>query len=237
MAERGTEHEAAIAAVKVQSLLMQHNIDLSHFYTGDSEADAEVCEWLLEAMSRRQIWKGNLANAIAETNFCRMWWLGPNIKLIGKEHNVQVARHLYSYLVEAIERVTKEAVTAARRQQDTLALFNARTWVNSFRLGCAHRLCHRLREQKQRMETEGLPQAKVGVLTCVETYQQESAAIAQWMVNHNIQLGGKVRSQARTSRSGYQAGKVAGDSISLNRQMSGSYSNRLGENIFYNRNP
>jgi len=226
MAERGTEHEAAIAAAKAQSLLMQHNIDLTHFNPGDSEAVVEVREWLLEAMSRRQIWKGNLANAIAETNFCRMWWLGADIKLVGKEHNVQIARHLYSYLVEAIERATQEALTAAR-QQGPLDFINARTWANSFRLGCAYRLCSRLREQKQRLETEGLPEAKVSVLVCVETYQRESEAIAQWMANHNIHLAGKIKSQARTCHSGYEAGKVAGDSINLNRQMSEGYSNRL----------
>lgn len=227
MAERGTEHEAAIAAAKAQSLLMQYNIDLSHLNVGDSEAAVEVREWLLEAMSRRQIWKGNLANAIAETNFCRMWWLGADIQLVGKEHNVQIARHLYSYLVEAIERTTQEALTAARQQQGTSNLINTRTWANSFRLGCAHRLCSRLREQKQRFKTEGLPEAKVSGLMCIETYQRESEAIAQWMVNHNIHFGGKIKSQARTCYSGYEAGKAAGDSINLNRQMSEGYSNRL----------
>jgi hypothetical protein len=227
MAERGTEHEAAIAAAKAQTLLMQHNIDLSQIDTR-SEVNEQVCEWLLEAMSRRQIWKGNLANAIAEANFCRMWWLGSDIKLVGKEHNVQIGRHLYDYLVEAVERVTKAALAAERQQrQDALHLFNHRAWANSFRLGCAHRLCDRLQEQKLRLETEGLPEASVSALTCVEAYQQESEAIAQWMRERNVQLGSKVRSQARTSRSGYQAGKAAGGSISLNHQMSGNYSNRL----------
>ncbi len=227
MAERGTEHEAAIAAAKAQTLLMQHNIDLSQIDAG-SEVDEQVCEWLLETMSRKQIWKGNLAHAIAEANFCRMWWLGSDIKLVGKEHNVQIAHHLYDYLVEAVERVTKAALAVERHhQQDTLYLFKHRAWANSFRLGCAHRLCDRLREQKQRMQTEGLPEASVSLLTCVEAYQRESEAIAQWMRERSIKLGSKVRSQARTSRSGYQTGKVAGDSISLNCQMSGDYSNRL----------
>lgn len=228
MAERGTEHEAAIAAAKAQSLLMQHNIDLSQIDAAGSKAHEQVREWLLETMSRKQIWKGNLACAIAEANFCRMWWLGSDLKLVGKEHNVQIAHHLYDYLVEAVERVTKAALAAERHhQQDTLNLFSRRAWANSFRLGCAHRLCDRLREQKLRMQIEGLPEAKVVALTCVEVYQRELEAIAQWMREHGIKLGGKVRSQARTSRSGYQAGKAAGDSISLNRQVSGSYSNQL----------
>lgn len=41
MAERGTEHEAAVAAAKAQTYLMQHNIDLSQIDTGDSEADSK----------------------------------------------------------------------------------------------------------------------------------------------------------------------------------------------------
>jgi len=227
MAERGTEHEAAIAAAKTQSLLMQHSIDLSQIAIGDSAADEQVHEWLLEAMSRRQIWKGNLAHAIAEANFCQMWWLGPDIKLVGKEHNAQIARHLYSYLVEAVERVTKAAVAIERQYHQDTSDFKPRAWAHSFRLGCTHRLCHRLQEQKQRLESEGLPQANVSALTCIEAYQRESAAIAQWMVNQNIQIGGKVRSQTRANRSGYQAGKAAGDCINLNRQLSSSYSNRL----------
>jgi hypothetical protein len=158
MAERGTEHEAAIAAAKAQTLLMQHNIDLSQIRTGNLEADEQVCEWLLETMGRKQIWKGNLAHAIAEANFCRMWWLGPNIKLVGRAHNVEIARHLYSYLVEAVERVTQAAVGTERQyHRDSPHLFKARTWASSFHLGCAHRLCDRLLLEKQRLETEGIP--------------------------------------------------------------------------------
>lgn len=228
MAERGTEHEAAIAAAKAQTLLMQHNIDLSQLKTGDSEADEQVHEWLLETMSRRQIWKGNLANAIAQANFCRMWWLGSDIKLVGKEYNVQIARHLYTYLVEAVGRVTKKARTVERkRYQDALHQFRDRIWTNSFRLGCAHRLCDRLQAQKQRMESEGIPEAKVSALTCIEAYQRERTAIAQWIEAQGIELDRKVKSQARTSRRGYNAGKAAGDSINLNRQVCGLQSNRL----------
>lgn len=232
LAERGSEHEAAIAAAKAQALLMQHNIDLSQIDTGDSEVDEQVREWLLDAMSRRQIWKGNLAHAIAEVNFCQMWWLGPNLKLVGKAHNVEIVRHLYAYLVESVERVTKEAGAVERRYyQVTPHLFRPRAWANSFRLGCTHRLCHRLREQKQRMETDGLPEANVSALACIEAYTRESEALSQWIIRQQIQLGGKVRSQARTSLSGYQAGKAAGDSISLNRQLKASYSTRLLQGI------
>ncbi len=229
MVERGTEHEAAIAAAKAQTLLMQHNIDLSQIHTGDSEADEQVHEWLLETMSRRQIWKGNLASVIAQANFCRMWWLGSEIKLVGKEHNVQIARYLYSYLVEAVVRVTKEArIVERQRYQDALHQFRDRVWTNSFRLGCAHRLCDRLQAQKHCMETLGIPEAKVSALTCANAYEWEAAAIAQWIAAQGIKMDRKVKSQARASRSGYYAGKAAGDSINLNRQVRGlDSSNRL----------
>ncbi len=228
LAERGTEYEAAIAAAKAQTLLMQHNIDLSQIDPGERQVDEQVQEWLLEAMSRRQIWKGNLAHAIAEANFCRMWWLGPDIKLVGKAHNVEIARHLYIYLVEAVERVTKEALAVERdNYRDTFHLMRPRAWANSFRLGCTHRLCNRLLEQKQRMEAEGLPEAKVSALTCLEAYSRESEVLSRWIARQQIQLGGKVKSQAKTSLSGYQAGKAAGDSIRLNRQISARYSTRL----------
>lgn len=100
---------------------------------------------------------------------------------------------------------------------------NWRTWKYSFITGCAKRLSERIDEQTRLMNTQGIPNTAVTGLACRMAHEREQEAIAQWRREQGIKLTRrKSGSKARVTRDGYTAGQRAGDSISLERQLSKS---------------
>ncbi len=110
----------------------------------------------------------------------------------------------------------------------TLAQPNWRKWKSSFITGCSGRLLERIEEQRQRMNSQGIPDTKVTGLACRMAHEREQEAIAKWRQEQGITLiGRKATSKARVTTDGYTAGQQAGDSISLERQLSSASSQLL----------
>ena len=86
----------------------------------------------------------------------------------------------------------------------------------------------RIEEQRQRMNSQGIPNTKVTGLACRMAHEREQEAIAQWRQEQGITLTGrKATSKARVTKDGYTAGQRAGNSISLERQLSSASSQLL----------
>ena len=71
------------------------------------------------------------------------------------------------------------------------------------------------------MKTQGIPNTVVTGLACRMAHEREQEAISLWRREQGISLTRrKSGSKARVTRDGYTAGQRAGDSISLERQLS-----------------
>lgn len=71
------------------------------------------------------------------------------------------------------------------------------------------------------MNTEGIPNTAVTGLACRMAHEREQEAISLWRREQGISLTQrKLGSKARVTRNGYTAGQRAGDSISLEWQLS-----------------
>jgi hypothetical protein len=233
------EHEASQAASKAQALLMQYNLSLEDVKAQSSPQSTSIEREELEAHSRKVHWKGNLAFALAKANFCKMAWNKGRMMLTGRLHNREIVKSLYSYLTTAIERLAVEGLKAEKlnyqtyleqiKGLDTIPWSepNWRTWKSSFIAGCAQRLCERINEQTEQIKSKGIPTANVTGLVCRQAYEREKEAIALYLHSMGITFRRKGRSRATLSTDGYSAGKRAGDSINLNRQVNPSSGARL----------
>ena len=233
LATSANEYEASAAAAKAQEILTEHNLRLEDIKSSHKSPDIPIEQTEILSSSRKVYWRGFLANAIANANFCKMWWMGGRMVVAGRRHNVAITLSLYDYLTKTVERLAAEEVKAQKQawriylsQREgtgikTLAQPNWRRWKSSFITGCSGRLLERIEEQRQRMNSQGIPNTKVTGLACRMAHEREQEAIAQWRQEQGITLTGrKATSKARVTKDGYTAGQRAGDSISLERQLS-----------------
>lgn len=238
LATSPNEFEASAAAAKAQEILTEYNLKIEDIKTNQKSPDIPIEQITFDSSSRKVYWKGFIANAVANANFCQMWWRGGKMIVVGRKHNVAIALSLYDYLIKTVERLATEGVQREKQSWQTylnqiegtgikaLAQPNWRRWKSSFITGCSKRLIERIKEQTQRMNSQGIPDTKVTGLACRIVREREREAIALWQQERGIVISQrKSGSKATVARDGYNAGQLAGDSISLERQLSSTNGN------------
>lgn len=227
-AERGcTEEEAAIATRKVQELLIEHNLSMVEVTQPEPNREVVVEEDLTGA---EMAWHGFIAVAVAKVYFCRVLRLGRTLRFVGKAHHTAVAREMCEYLYATVERLAQEAVAKVPGPR-------RRAFRNSFRLGAATRLCHRLNDlYRQATQPKHTPRYGRGtdpVGSADERlpalYRQEERTVDAYMKGHYGRLHKGKASSRISSDEGYRAGHEAAGSISLNPQIRGG--TRAGRRI------
>jgi hypothetical protein len=240
LATSANEYEASAAAAKAQEILTEHNLKLEDIKTSQKSPALPIEQITIGSNSRKVYWRGFIANAIANANFCKMWWMGGRMVIAGGRHNVALALSLYDYLTKTVERLADEGVKSEKQLWqiyldqiegtgiETLEQPNWRRWKSSFITGCSGRLLERIEEQTQRMNSQGIPNTKVTGLACRMAHEREQEVIARWRQEQGITLTGrKATSKARLTKDGYIAGQRAGDFINLERQLSSASSQLL----------
>jgi|SRR5579872_3117560 len=188
MADRGTEHEAALAAERMQALLQEHNLTRA-----DVEAKSEEPSALEVTREQRDhdrpalyTYQRELMRSIAENNFCMYFvtekfvpdergrfhrWFGENRVrgrwskrhcLIGRSENVTASLLMYDYLTDTMSRLLPFFGTARRETA-------ARLWL----AGCAETLCDRLERQRTGKEKEEPKTDTPGLVRLSELYGSE----------------------------------------------------------------
>jgi hypothetical protein len=192
MADRGTEHEAAIASERMQTLLQEFNLTRAEVESREDKqetaatAQREKTEHDRSAMYQYQ---RDLMQTIAESNFCMYflrdsWRNDPRGRhtrydkekddyvpvrrvkshlLIGRSENVQASILMYDYLIDTMHRLLP-FIGVERRETP------ARLWL----AGCAETLCERLASQRtgkvKEQELDGTP----GLVRLTDLYGDES---------------------------------------------------------------
>lgn len=151
---RGNEHEMTLAAEKAQQLMEEYNVTMSHVEAAGQKSEGGTRTKDQTKDRTVYVWRRELMKAIAELNFCfceQDWEYkdgyrnGPQTfagyTLIGREANVASTRIMFEYLIQTIDRLTKEVIV------DPKGYFTR--YAFSFRKGMADRLMDRLREQRE----------------------------------------------------------------------------------------
>jgi len=186
------ENEAALAFEKAHKLLKEYNLSIN-----DIQKDTmyNIKEETVYEAKNDSAWRAILMAGVAKANYCellkRFTYNGYKQVLVGKDHNIVVAKEMIDYLIATIERLSKD--------------FKAFDRV-SFKNGISARLYTRL-----------LDTLKQDIEECTSLVVQEKAMVDQYInsqnaINKDISL--KVR-----NTSAYAIGYSKADNISLNKQV------------------
>jgi hypothetical protein len=87
LATSPNEYEASAATAKAQEILTEHNLGLEDIKTNQKSPALPIEQITIDSNSRKVYWKRFIANAIANANFCKMWWMGGKMVVAGRSHN------------------------------------------------------------------------------------------------------------------------------------------------------
>lgn len=205
LANSSNKHEAALAATKMQKLLMQHNLDLetveNHAEASPYIKDTEI----LDCNRLTKGWKSDLYAVIASNNFCTLLTVSgsPKVSIVGKKHNLEIVRYLYHYLEREIERL---ATKAAESQYSGRAAY-----IRGFSLGAVHTIGNRLWEAKKDMAEQSDCRALI----------VKSDAELKSAVEREFGKVGTAKWTKTGNAAAYQAGRRAGREIPIHEGVAG----------------
>lgn len=165
--------EAASAAAKAQELIVQYNLDVSILEQSQDRVDGRREEAKVSGGFYK--FQRELYRAVAELNFCmyfteeyyiertkttrredgngrvRAYYAGSKKRkhrhcVIGKQINTATTKIMGAYLLEAIERITRDRLRKSDGVLDNKQLLSA--WATSFREGAAQNIMDRITEQQ-----------------------------------------------------------------------------------------
>lgn len=212
----GTEAEAEVAMRKVHELLIKHNLSMAEVEAARGTSNGYVKHF--EPGPRNQPWQGIVWAALAEMCFCKHYQAFYRRRgrqedfrqvLIGKPANVAVAKNLAVYVVRLGERLANES--AARVWRDA-----RRRHRISFKKGFAMRIAERAMAEIEMAKRGAVTDPVTGTaLMVVPLYEQTNREIQAVLDREKIELDEGKPLQRPSSDSGFFAGTIAADGVSL----------------------
>lgn len=241
LANSANEHEAALAASKAAELMSQHEINEAMLrVTGEDDADnAHVAERIVEgnlpdATERRVAWRDRVASAMARSLDCETYYWANNLHAMGRESNVATWKYTCGYLFNEIERLADKAWLEDGADLAAVGQ-RPRVWKGAFRLGAADTVANKLYadlRDRTANEKESMLAAASKVLSTGAVSRADMALV---FLPKAIAVVTKDRAEVKAAfaektkgwkntaplgqstrnRSGYQAGREAGATISI----------------------
>ena len=210
-----TEHEALAFTAKVQELLGQYGLEEAQLKV---EERTEVGHEDVTAN-----WNNSVARRALIIAICHLYMVSPIIykhskawSLVGKPHNIIMVKEMAKYLIKTTLRLSNQ-----------YGKEHPEANIVDFRRGCFARLAERLNDlrwDQEKQATQYTPQGNPGNLPAL--YENEKQLTKAYISKKWPHTG---TYKMRGIKQGWdaQAGRAAGDSISLNRQVAGGRSNHL----------
>jgi hypothetical protein len=194
LSSSSNEHEAALAMEKAHAMLKEYNLT-----SADIQADSKygIMEQAVLESKNQSIWKSIIIMGVCEANYCMSLTsrgYTTTEKIIGKEHNIVVAKAMIEYLIATVERLSKRLPGSDR---------------GSYKKGISSRLYERLLETLKKEEVE-----------CTALVVQEKAMIQDFIKGKNIK---NTSISLKVSNGGaYYKGIADANDISLSNQVGSS---------------
>jgi hypothetical protein len=222
------EHEAAAAAAKAQSLLAEYNLSLAEVVIDKKKDAGFVADGSI--LTAPYPWRRQLAAAVARLYFCEYYYttVGPknNAKnahyFVGQPHNIDVAKMMFVYLEQTVDRLAKEGAQNLPRSEQS-------PYRTTFRNTCTNRLRIRIMERiKEAMEGKVKSETTGKALLLVDVYQSNQRALTAHLAQTVPGLRAKASKIAIIHGKGALDGDTAGRSIGLDTQVAGRSSKPSG---------
>lgn len=210
LSRSSNQHEAALAAAKMQELLFAHNLSL-----GALQDPSEYIE--VEHRLQSRAWARLLLAALCRNNFCKplLSSMGGWMYVVGRRENVAAVNEIFDFLCREVDRLCKAQLKVYQTRVEGGRTEHGRSWSAAFRNGAASTIAGRLDQQRQ-LDVQRLE-------TTVVNWQPATAIIRRLdleledEVKRRYPALGRVRRRWTevTSLAGYRAGQAAGTSVAL----------------------
>ena len=225
-----TEGEATAALNRAHALLAEYNLTLEDAVPADERKSGVTSKsWdYIDFCS----WVSTLAMAVSQLYFCKMysqkiWVINRNNKFrpahrvyfVGEPMNIELAHSMFEYLRHSAIKLCGKAV----KERDPDSPETLHSFRVSFHTGLANRLSNRILKMRlERQDAETVTESGVTLPALRSMYERSLEANKEYLAKNKVKLVSKTVRQPRLSYDGYNKGKAAGDSVSLNRPLTGS---------------
>lgn len=224
MSHSANENEAGNAASLVQDQLAKYNLEMA-----DVLAHGGSAEFIEDALwaEPNKPWRRALQAAVCRLYFCDSYW-GHDKKpttrrktgyirldgfiFVGAVHNVAVAKEMFVYLCDTIDRLAIETERARKKR------FAKSSFLRDFREGCAKRLIERVNERWEEA-TRNPEAALLEGNKLPALYKQTNAALDDYMAAKHKDLQEVNRKDVTRSQEGRLAGYQKGGTVGLDTQI------------------
>jgi hypothetical protein len=207
----GTLAEAEAASTKMAALLLRYNLSILDVERHGAANGRTVTKQQMH--TTEALWRRLLLRGVAEGHLCQAVHQDGTGKdtLVGHAHNLLVAREMYLWLVDEINRLCVRARREASAH-DELAVTHPRQWNGSFRLGAASAIY----DAYQRLLLEAERETDPTAWALVPVAREEVSALVR-------ELFPTIRTATFSIQdaNAYEQGRVAGSQIGLQPQVHG----------------
>lgn len=215
LATSNNEAEAALAASKAQTLLVEYNISEEELNGYSNEKSEKVVEIRTKGKNNqnRSNWFITLAHTLALPNLCKLLTSGSGgLIWIGKPTNIEVAQYLFDTLSRDLLRIADMQFAIYKYTNEyngeAWKTIHGKTWKNNFYFGAIQTIGERLRANLRQLEYD---HSNLNALVV-----QNDVELKEYMRNHYPRLTSN-RQNLNINRAAYEAGKATGRSISFGR--------------------
>lgn len=213
-------NESAAAQAKVQSLLIQHKIDMAEVEGFSLEKQEKVSQSIMKGLTKRNrtAWYNRLAHIIARANLCDLLTVGSSQIWIGKPSDMEMAQFLFSSVAHDLMQIC-EKDWAAYKNSDPYPV-HGKTWKNSFYNGACAVIQERLSSNLTQLKNSNEKMNALIVNNDIE--------LKEYM-NQTYPHTRTIKTNVSISRSGFDAGKSAARGLQFRTGVSsgGSLSTKL----------
>jgi len=229
------ENEAAQAAEKAQTILAEYNLSMSEVETDGKVEDKFITSSRVRTPSVP--WVRYVAGAVGRMYFCKYYYTHEYVtdlsrqcgyvrkdmhSFVGASHNIEIAEMMFQYLIEAINRLSKEAIRNVHRVHRS-------GYDSSFKKACALRLASRIKDRIEAAKAGTVKSETTGTnLPALRSlYESNEKALTTYMEDQGTKLGKGRKSGSLSNAQGAADGRAAGDKIGLDPQVQGRASAHL----------
>jgi hypothetical protein len=209
--DRGcTEAEALSAANKVGELLQTYNLSIDKVFLNENECVTTKIN--THKKQRHPI--NNCVYGIARFCGCKSWrertQEGILYSFFGMDSDTKLAQYLFNVILQAINNETAKFKQSSCY---TNTNYSRKGVSTSFQKGMAIRICDRLLEMKEQIDKDYASSTKTGTdLVVVKTHKIESE-----FNQLNMSFRKPISTKTSVVYEAYEQGKIAGNTVSLNR--------------------
>jgi len=205
LSQSPNKSEATLASLKANELLIKYNLK----HDDVKEDESKIMSINVSSGKREKPWRIILINAVADVNFCKFLLVGTldgyRFDLIGKHHNVIIAKSIYEYLEKTITRLSLKKIRKNAKLK----------YRESFKYGMATEIGMRLMIQKKDQMNQNNDDSEKALI--VSAYHNAQRDIDKFLSNFNIKNG--AANQKNLKKDAFNSGIEAGKNVGLDKQV------------------